>query len=165
MAVYAVTGTRSIDDWGAVYIVDVEFGASTHPTAVVSILHDGNLLGDSGIRNPDNVDWADNGRIYVQEDPSHEEFGADSGRDASVIELDPESGAFAVIAEMIQSATFPHPIGEWEPSGVLDVTGLFGRPDGEVLLAATVQAHGLDTGAIAEHNLVEGGQLLWIRSG
>lgn len=161
---YATTGAYpDADDWGAVYRVDLDFTTSSIPTAVVTVLHDANDFRDEGIRNPDNLDWADNGHIYVQEDKTHDEFGAVSGRDASILELDPDTGEFAVIAEMVRSAELPHFLGQWESSGVLDVTGLFGLSDDEILLVATVQAHGLATRQIVREQLVSGGQLIWIR--
>ncbi len=160
---FAVTGAYpDADDWGAVYVVDVDFTPAAGPTAVVTILHDSNDFGDAGIRNPDNLDWADNGLIYVQEDRVHADFGTVSDRDASIVELDPTSGAFTVIAEMVQSSRFPHRLGQWESSGVLDVAHLFDVADGEILLVASVQAHGLTSGDIAANQLVEGGQLIWV---
>jgi secreted PhoX family phosphatase len=99
VAVLAATGAAlDIDGWGAVYLVDVDFSSTDAPTARISILHDGNDLRDDGIRNPDNLDWADNGSIYVQEDKAIVVFGLGSGRDSSIYELDPSTGAFGVIA-------------------------------------------------------------------
>jgi hypothetical protein len=54
-------------------------------------------------------------------------------------------------------------IGAWESSGILDVSSLFDIPAGETLLVANVQAHSITGGPIAEQQLVQGGQLLWIR--
>ena len=169
---FAATGAEAgTADWGAVYLVDVDFSASSGPTADISILHDSNDWGDEGIRNPDNVDWAANGYIYVQEDGFHPEFGSVGGRDASIMQLDPQGGAFVVVAEMKRSGRFAHLLGQWESSGILDVTGLFGGAENELLLVATVQPHGLNTRSfradqmvrrIEEGQLVAGGQLIWV---
>ena len=86
-----------------------------------------------------------------------------SDRDASIIELDPASGTFTVVAEMIQSARFPHLLGQWESSGILDVAHLFDVAEGEILLVASVQSHGLTSRNIAANQLVEGGQLIWVK--
>jgi len=53
----------------------------------------------------------------------------------------------------------PTEIGNWETSGILDVSTLFGNQAGEMLVF-NVQAHSLKDGAIADKNLVEGGQLV-----
>ena len=168
----AATGTNAdTPDWGAVYLVDVDFSSSDGPTAVVSILHDSDDWGDEGIRNPDNLDWATNGYIYVQEDPFHPEFGSVGGRDASILQLNPESGAFIAVAEMKRSGRFAHLLGQWESSGVIDVTDLFGLADDELLLVATVQAHSQMAmsiladqiaRSIADDQLVANGQLIWV---
>lgn len=168
----AATGAKTGPaDWGAVYLVNVDFSSSNGPTAVISILHDSNDWDDDGIRNPDNVDWAANGYIYVQEDGFHPEFGSVGGRDASIMQLDPQSGAFVVVAEMKRSGRFAHLLGQWESSGVLDVTGLFGLAEDDLLLVATVQAHGeialsvladQIARSIADDQLVASGQLIWV---
>ena len=162
VAAYATTGA---DDWGAVYIVDVDFTTLDSPTAEISILHDGNDFRDEGIRNPDNLDWADNGYIYIQEDKSLDAFGSTTGRDTSILKIDPVTGTVVLIAEMDRDVVLPAGsldpraggLGEWESSGVLDVTDLFDLPEGVTLLVATVQAHSLTDGSIAQDALVEGG--------
>lgn len=61
--------------------------------------------------------------------------------------------------------------GEWETSGILDVSTLFGLKGGS-LFVFDVQAHGIEdqqafnpTSRIADNDLVEGGQLSFLRSG
>ena len=68
-------------------------------TAKLDILYDGDDAGagqfegsDFGLRSPDNLDWADDGFIYVQEDRSTSNFGQTSGEEASIWRLDPNSG-------------------------------------------------------------------------
>lgn len=78
-AVVASTGRQGIfedaDVWGTTYIVDVDFTNIDSPTADLNILFDGNDFEtngfshpDFGLRSPDNLDWADDGLIYLQED-------------------------------------------------------------------------------------------------
>ena len=132
------------DDWGAAYIIDADVGAMT---ATIRLLYDGDDAGDGqfthpdmGLRNPDNLDWADNGMIYVQEDRSTRRttFGKKSGIEASVWELNPATGKLVRIAVIDRSAlppgqtdSDPTDLGDWESSGVLDVTRLFTTAPGE----------------------------------
>ncbi|MGI9647852.1 MAG: hypothetical protein ACR2OI_04970, partial [Acidimicrobiia bacterium] len=164
-------GTSSeADDWGAIYLVDLSFQGSDEPTAEILILHDGNDWGDEGIRSPDNLDWSEDGIIYVQEDKALSAFGLTSGRDSSIVRIDPVTGLFESVAVVANteadwgslSTGRAYGLGDWEPSGVLDVARLFGLPDGSTLLLGTVQASTLTGGAVAESDLVQGGQILWI---
>lgn len=171
-AVFASTGAS--DRWGTLYIVDVDFDdAAEGISATLTILHDSNATRDHGPRNPDNLDWADDGAIYVQEDPTTKDFGTESGREASIWRLDPDSGDALRIAEVHRGASLGAGIRDtkagtmaaWETSGVLDVTDLFETAPGETLLLGTVQAHGVKGGAIDRQRLVEGGQLYFLSSG
>ena len=56
----------------------------------------------------------------------------------------------------------PDDVGDWESSGILDVTNLFPTDSGEMLFIATVQAHSIRDGVIEDNNLVQGGQLIFI---
>ena len=115
-AVMASTGHGAAypsDDWGATYIIDADIGAMT---ASIRIVYDGDDAGDGqvthpdmGLRNPDNLDWADNGMIYVQEDRSTRKttFGKKSGIEASVWELNPATGKLVRIAVIDRSALPP----------------------------------------------------------
>ena len=71
----------------------------------VAQLYDGDMAGnqDDGIRSPDNLDWGDDGLIYIQEDrsTSNATFGGTAGREASIWQLDPATGAATRIAEML----------------------------------------------------------------
>lgn len=171
-AVFASTGRGSLyacDDWGAVYLVDLDVGGLVSggalPSAVpatIEILADADEepVPDDAIRSPDNVTWSPDGFIYVQEDRSTQlhVFGGVSGRDASIWQLDPVAGAATRIAEVDRQGAGN--LGDWETSGVLDVTDLFIADGGERLLLVTVMAHTLKDGVIADADLVEGGQLL-----
>jgi 2',3'-cyclic-nucleotide 2'-phosphodiesterase / 3'-nucleotidase / 5'-nucleotidase len=108
--------------------------------------------------------------VYVNEDPATQlnKFGSVSGRDASIWQLDPQTGTANRIAEMDRTALYPpdaaNDPGEfWESSGILDVTGLLPTRPGETLLVSDVQAHGVTGGGIgSKTDLVEGGQLFFL---
>ena len=57
--------------------------------------------------------------------------------------------------------TRPADLGNWETSGILDVSRLFDQPDGSLFIF-DVQAHSLRGGTIGSENLVEGGQLSFL---
>ena len=175
-AVFASTGRGGLfpdDNWGTVYVVDVDFDDLS---GRLTIIHDadGLAIPDEGIRSPDNLDWADNGKIYIQEDRSTSPsslFGGVTGIEASIWELDPISRVFTRIAEVDRSVVVPAgttdsgagDLGNWETSGILDVTDLFETLPNERLLIATVQAHGIRDGAIGDNPLLdEGGQLVFL---
>jgi len=184
-AVFASTGRGSVypsDDWGTIYVIDVEWNRcrkcrkgsdlpETVPTSLEILHNAGDLaIPDAGIRSPDNLVWALDGQIYVQEDKSTQlnVFGAVSGREASIWQLDPDDGDFTRIGEIDRSAVVPAgttdsaplDIGNWETSGIIDVTNLFPTPKGERLLLADSQAHSVRDGVIGgSTKLVEGGQL------
>ncbi len=197
------------DNWGTIYLIDFDDNRFNKQfldqdlevideiPATLTILYDGDDAGggqfsapDFGIRSPDNVDWADDGFIYINEDRStstqpcenagiDEEkctFGAVSGIEASVWQLNPKTRQAIRILEMHRAPVIaasdgqgdpvPFDIGEWESSGVLDVTEHFKTKPGETLLILDVQAHSLMGGGLAlkanqDKDLVEGGQLLF----
>ena len=167
------------DNWGTTYIIDTEFDESGNPvSAQLDIIYDGDDAGngqfessDFGLRSPDNLEWADNGKILIQEDRStleDEDFGGTSGEEASIWELDPETGSLTRVAQMDrdavpegQSDPEPDDIGNWESSGIIDVSELFGEAPGTRFVFG-VQAHSLEDGIIAEADLVQGGQLAFL---
>lgn len=179
-AVFASTGRGGILDnsdlWGDTYLVDIDFdfdhgvfdpaGSETKLT----ILYDGDDPDkmQAGLRSPDNLDWADDGRIYVQEDDSAPSPGF-ATFEASVWRLNPRKpGAAERILEIDRSAvpagqtdSNAADVGNWESSGILDVTSLFKTKRGERLLILDIQAHSLTGGLLASAGLVEGGQLLF----
>ncbi len=179
VAVLASTGRASrfpVDSWGTTYKIDVDFSAEGEPlTAQLDILYDGDDAGngqfagaDFGLRSPDNLEWADDGQIYIQEDRSFSEFGLTSGEEASIWQLDPDSGELTRVAQMDRSAvpegqtdSDPDDIGDWESSGIIDVSTLFGEAPGTRFIF-DVQAHSLRDGVIATEELVQGGQLAFL---
>ncbi|MEZ6010073.1 MAG: DUF839 domain-containing protein [Planctomycetota bacterium] len=184
--VFASTGRGQLfpsDNWGTIYVIELDFGRrcrrSCHQGemgATFTILHDADGLAtpDAGIRSPDNVVWAEDGYIYAQEDRSTSPgslFGGTTGREASIWQLNPNTGAWQGIAEMDRTAVaptgstdpVPGDIGNWESSGVIDVSDLYQTRPSETLLLAVVQAHSVRDGAIGGgSNLVEGGQIIFL---
>lgn len=178
-AVFASTGRGKLfpsDDWGTLYLIDVTFipgdSGNYTATAEISIVHDGDDFGDFGVRSPDNLVWADDGFVYVQEDRSTSIgiFGGDSGFEASIWRVDPNTGEYVRVAEMDRAViapngstdNAPNDIGNWESSGIIDVTKFFQTQPGEVLLLGNIQAHSIRDGLIADENLVQGGQLFFL---
>jgi hypothetical protein len=168
-------GEFPLDDWGNVYLIDMTFKADATggiaAAADIRLLYDSDDTGDQGLRNPDNLVWAADGLIYVQEDRATKRatFGAGSGREASVWALDPKGVAAPLRIAMVDRGAVPPgssdskaaELGAWESSGVVDVTGLLGGAPGDVLLLMTVQAHGVTDGPIGgRRGLVEASQLL-----
>jgi len=198
-AVFASTGRGGrfpSDNWGTTYIVDVEIDetriAQDNVEATLTIIYDGDDAGagqfrdpDLGLRSPDNLVWANDGKIYLQEDRSTSPsslFGGFSGEEASMWELNPKNGKLKRIAQIDRSAipsgqvdTDPTDLGDWETSGVIDVTDLFNAQ--KTLLFHNVQAHSLRGGPIGDpdvpssdptsddRNLVQGGQLAFMARG
>jgi hypothetical protein len=97
-----------------------------------------------------------------------EDFGRESGEEASIWRLDPNSGELIRVAQIDRSAvpegqTDPEPndIGNWESSGILDVSDLFGEEPGSLLIF-DIEAHNLEDGVIESEGLVQGGQLAFL---
>ncbi len=176
--VFAATGHGSrfpADDWGNVYLIDVQFVEGVDRTlaaeARIRLFYDSDDTGDRGLRSPDNLVWASNGRIYVQEDRATKRatFGADSGVEASVWAMDPGGILAPRRIAIIDRSAVPTgstdskagDFGAWESSGIIDVTQLLGGAPGEILLLANVQAHGVTDGPVGgSGSLVEASQLL-----
>ncbi|MEE4185787.1 MAG: hypothetical protein V2J12_08470 [Gammaproteobacteria bacterium] len=172
--VFASTGHGKVfpaDDWGTLYKIDIVIDAEKPPRATLTILHDGDDFGDYGIRSADNLVWASDGLIYVQEDKATKlrPFGAQTGREASIWQINPARPTdYRLVAVIDRAAVWPgdardikaSELGAWESSGIIDVSAQFGAHD-ELLLLATVQAHSLRGGALGGVNdLFQGGQLL-----
>ncbi len=167
------------DDWGTVYIIEV---APNTLSANASIVYSGDDGGngqfpggaDFGLRSPDNVDWAESGLIYIQEDRAtvNSVFGGASAREASIWELNPQTGQLVRIAEINRGFipvgtedTQPDDLGNWETTGVLDMTSLLNSRF--TMLLVNVQAHSMIGDLLGGRNisndLVEGGQMLLLR--
>ena len=178
------------DTFGTMYTVETNFKKLT---AEVKIIYDGDDDPTRALRSPDNLDWADDGLIYVQEDEAEEESldgeplfgsGAANPKEASIVALNPKNGKISRVAEInrgvVYDASLENPTravdvdfgsaGEWESSGILDVSTLFGEKKG-TLFVFDVQAHGIEAQAdvnglsrITDGDLVEGGQLLFLEA-
>ncbi|MGB6297180.1 MAG: alkaline phosphatase PhoX, partial [Rivularia sp. (in: cyanobacteria)] len=182
VAVMASTGRSSLfpsDEWGTTYKIDVDFNDidAGNITAKLDILYDGDDAGagqfagpDFGLRSPDNLEWAKDGSIYLQEDRSISDFGQTSGEEASIWRLDPDSGELTRVGQVDRNAvpdgqtdSDPTDIGDWETSGITDVSSLFDEEPGNLFIF-DVQAHSLTDGVIADANLVQGGQLAFLEN-
>ncbi|MGF1536041.1 MAG: alkaline phosphatase PhoX [Elainellaceae cyanobacterium] len=222
------------DTFGQLLLIDTDFanlfdGASLDDielSAEVTILYDGDEDPNRSLRSPDNLDWADDGFIYVQEDEAEEDTlsgdevlfgqGAVNTNEASILRVDPTAtaeeaavGANVLTVGIIDRSqildpSVPDPTtavdedfefgdddgiptandivitgldgeelvlnaGEWETSGIVDVSSLFDVEAGTIFLF-DVQAHGLadqddvnleqgELSALTDDNLSEGGQL------
>jgi len=198
--VFASTGRGTLFpacNWGKVYIFDFDdadlanqlagpLGAINNVVCDVRIVYDGDDAGlqfahpDFGIRSPDNLDWSTNGLVYINEDKSTSPgalFGSVSHVEASLWQLDPVTSVATRVAVIDRSAlpfgqsdSAPADLGNWESSGILDVTGLFETVPGETLFICDIQAHsttsvagvGLARNASQGNDLVQGGQLVLI---
>ena len=68
-----------------------------------------------------------------------------------------------VVAPVGVTDSDPTDIGDWESSGIIDVTDLFDTAPGEVLLMGNSQAHSVRDGVIGgAAGLVQGGQLFFL---
>ena len=189
------------DTFGTLYTVVTDFEGvdfSDFPGSgtvggVVTILYDGDADPARALRSPDNLDWADDGFIYVQEDEAEEATlsgdevlfgpGAANPNEASIVKVDPADGSVTCIATIdrnviLDPTTEGTPVdvdaglaGEWESSGILDVSTLFGEAPGSLFLF-DVQAHGIEdqddfnpSSRINDGDLVEGGQLSMLSLG
>ena len=171
------------DTAGDTIVADVNFTDLSNIRSTMTIVHDGDDDPSKQIRSPDNLDWAKDGYLYVQEDraagglwnvidddPTSATFGevvfeAANPNESSILRLDPETGAVVRVAEMNRDAvpydqtdTDPLDVGDWESSGVVDVSDVFGATPGS-LFAFDVQAHSVAGGPIDALGLAEGGQL------
>lgn len=189
--VLASTGRQTYDGgadaFGTIYIIDTDF---SDMSAKLTIVYDGDADPSRQLRSPDNLDWADNGRILIQEDKALNKTlegevlfgeGAANPNEAGIVLMDPETGASLRVAnidrEVVLDASLGNPAeaidrdagkaGEWESSGILDVSVLFGENKGSLFLFS-VQAHGIEKqpgdSRIQERDLVEGGQLLFLQA-
>jgi hypothetical protein len=136
-------------------------------------------FGATIIRNPDNLTWSKDGCIYVQEDKSvSNAFFAQ--QEASIFKVSPTAtdsvtgqavserwlqiDRAAVPTVYGQSDSAPTDYGNWESSGIIDVSAIYGEAAGSMFLA-DVQAHSLSNGNLAGSGyLVEGGQLNLIQN-
>ena len=182
-AVFADTGQGLIhpaNDWGSIHIIDINFDHQTDTKpgplkATISIAYDSDDISnrDDGIRSPDNLTWADNGMIYIQEDPANQLNNfATNGVEASIWQLDPKLLNTQRIAIVDRNIILPADavdkmageVGAWETSGILDVSRHFDTAPAETLLLTAVQAHYVKGGTVigGRNGLVESGQLIFL---
>jgi hypothetical protein len=188
-AVLASTGRENepdlfgtADQFGTIYTIKTDFRTMK---AKLGILYDGDADPAGTLRSPDNLDWADDGMIYVQEDKavSTELYTSINPAESGIVRLDPETGEAVRVAEIDRSVVLdasipvwtdavdeaPDEVGKPESSGILDVSKLFGEPAGSLFLF-DIQNHGIDDqerynadSRIIDEDLKEGGQLLFLR--
>ncbi|MEB3333772.1 MAG: alkaline phosphatase PhoX [Cyanobacteriota bacterium] len=183
---FNTTGGSAGDLYGNTNVIDLSsaFTAdgvlrTTPGTSSLRVIVDGDrvtgVARQEGVRNPDNIAWGRNGKVYIQEDRSLLGGTADGrfgSQEASIWEVDPLTGITnrwaqidrsAVPVAYGQSDSLPADIGNWESSGVIEVSHLFGAPAGSVFLT-NVQAHSLTNGSLnGPSYLVEGGQIQLIQ--
>ena len=162
-------GDRSIATWDA---------AKGNGNGVIDVSEQG-AFGATIIRNPDNLTWSQDGSLYVQEDRSVAS-GYFAQQEASIFKVsakakDPITGQAAserwlqidrtsVPTVYGQSDANPADDGNWESSGIIDVSAIYGETAGSLFLA-DVQAHNLTNGNIGGNGyLVQGGQLNLIQN-
>ncbi len=155
--------------------------------SVLKVVYDGDLLADptTGLRNPDNMTISADGHAYIQEDRANgggidTSLGNFGTQEASIwkLAIDPITGSStgealrwaqidrtAVPTAYGQSqpavVTQPDPagVGNWESSGIIDVSTIYDSAPGSFFLA-NVQAHNLLGGNLQGNGyLVEGGQI------
>lgn len=190
-AVDPVTGDGA-DSFGTIYTMEIEFGQDGAPLgSPLTIVYDGDADPTRALRSPDNLDWADDGFIYVQEDQAEFDTltgeplfneGAVNTNEASILRLNPADGSVDRVAQMDRSVVLDPsstgtPVdvdagfaGAWESSGILDVSTLFDEDPGTLFLF-DAQAHGIEDqtdinpdSRINDGDLVEGGQLLFLEN-
>jgi len=183
IAAFTSTGRGTVypaDNWGDTYTLAIGFNVGLPTTGTLTILYDGDDAGggqfgtpEEGLRCPDNLDWATDGFIYVQEDQSNQQgsFGA-AGFETSIWRLDSSTGQALRVAEIDRSTVLPlgstdsspGDVGNWESSGIIGVSHLFGELPGTLFLF-DIQAHSIGGGLISSKNLAEGGQLCFLEKG
>ena len=179
------------DTFGTIYTMEIDFKRGVPLASELKITYDTDDDPARALRSPDNLDWADDGKIYVQEDEAEEDSltgevlfgeGAANPNEAGIVAIDPETGELIRIANIDRSVVLDGGLenpadafdtdagsaGEWESSGILDVSDLFGEEGGSLFLT-TVQAHGIEDqtdvnaeSRINDGDLVEGGQLIFL---
>ncbi|MCS7466604.1 choice-of-anchor I family protein [Stieleria sp. ICT_E10.1] len=180
-----------VDTFGTIYTITTDFTNLAAPTATIDIIYDGDADLTRALRSPDNLDWADDGFIYIQEDKAENATllgeplfgaGATNPSEAGIVRLDPATGETVRVASIDRSivldpSTSGTPFdtdagvtGQWETSGILDVSTLFGEIPGSLFLF-DIQAHGIEDqtdvntdSRINDNDLVEGGQLAFLNS-
>jgi hypothetical protein len=178
------------DTFGTMYTIKTDFSTMT---ADLTIVYDGDADQSRALRSPDNLDCADDGYVYVQDDEAEEDTlsgeplfgdGAANPNEAGIVQLDPRTGAIVRVANIDREVILDASIdpatdavdtdagraGEWQSSGILDVSELFEEAPGSLFIF-NVQAHGIEDqdpfnagSRIVDSDLVEGRQLLLLEA-
>jgi len=177
---FTTTGGSGTDLYGNVQVLDLSNSFATNGllatganTSMKVVVDADRLTGTrplNDLRNPDGLAWSGN-FLYVQEDrsvPAGTAAGNFGSQEASIWKVDAITGTkqrwaqidrTAVPTAYGQSDSAPTDIGNWESSGVFDVSAMYGASTGSYFLA-DVQAHSLTNGNIVgSHYLTEGGQI------
>lgn len=191
-----LTNGNGADTFGTLYTVAIDFAglSGALPTTIpadATVLYNGTTDATRALRSPDNLDWADDGQIYVQEDKAENQtagtaeplFGptAVNKSEAQIVKVNPANGAISQIAVVDRTVVLDPSTagsavdkglataGNSESSGILDVSTLFDTLPG-TLFILDVQAHGINTqttvnpdSRITNADLVEGGQLIFLK--
>jgi hypothetical protein len=180
------TYVGGVDTFGTIYTMKTNFH---NLRATLWIIYDGDADPHRRLRSPDNLDWADDGWIYIQEDKAENATlsgeplfgpGAVNQNEAGIVRMKPSGSRLQRIANIDRSVVLDPTtagtpvdvdagdVGEWETSGILDVSDLFGERRGTLFLF-DVQAHGIEDqtnynpdSRINDDDLVEGGQLSFL---
>ena len=185
-------GLFPADNWGVLYIVDVQsanleilvdtddsqfqdFGVRSPDNLVWS--QNGKIYVQEDRSTAQRVPKDPSG-CAADGDPQaclNNAFGGRSKIEASIWEIDPykpinstlDLTRVAVVDRSArlpegQEDTDPLDLGDWETSGIIDVTKMFPTWPGRSLLFGNVQAHSVQGGAIDRENLVQGGQLYFL---
>jgi len=88
------------------------------------VAYNGNTDATRALRSPDNLDWARDGFVYINEDRSTTWTGQPNTNEASIVRLNPATGSLLRVARIDRSAVpagqtdgSPSDFGNWESSG------------------------------------------------
>ena len=100
------------DTYGTIYTIQTNF---RNMSARLRILYDGDADPDGTLRSPDNLDWADDGMIYVQEDKavSTSTYVAVNPAESGIVRLDPETGDAIRVAEIDRTVVLDASLAVW----------------------------------------------------
>ncbi len=148
---FVTTGTAA---GGSSKLYKLDLDSSVTGGTISMVKDSSSLIGDDGAiaRSFDNMTVAEDGSIYIQEDPGNSSYIAKTWK------FDPVSGTWTQILKSDPSRFITGGAGfltqDEESSGIIDVTSILGRNDGKKYLLGNMQAHYAIPG-----ELVEGGQL------
>lgn len=187
--VFATTGSPgTVNEYGKLYTISLDDSTGHELTkslenideiaSTLTILYDSSDNGGGqvpspkdGIRSPDNLEWATDGYIYVNEDLNSAGFCEDAPAPSNW-RVNPYNGEIfriTVIDRNVPEGQIdvePEKCSAWENSGIVDVSKIFHNPHNKTLLLSNVQAHTIEEsdppGLFSSSNLVEGSQMLLI---